>query len=193
MSDDPEYRRSLLHNAPRPAPRVPQPGELLCEFYSEKRRKFFASSSATGANTVSKRNCLIRWKCSTDICSRRVSWRSPGRRNNGKRSRKAAREMDLTDIWPGFHNHHPAGPLDTGLQEIVDGGGWPCAVCSKSVIPDDDFDLYTTYNCQVVCLTCAESHVPDLVAWAREFRRLREHRKGLERFRNLETSSGSSQ
>jgi hypothetical protein len=36
-----QHQRALLHNAPRPAPRQPQPGELLCEFYSEKRKKFY--------------------------------------------------------------------------------------------------------------------------------------------------------
>src|SRR5262245_46752944 len=36
-----EYRRSLLANAPKPAPRQPQPGELLFECYSASRRKFY--------------------------------------------------------------------------------------------------------------------------------------------------------
>jgi hypothetical protein len=36
-----QHRRALLHNAPQPAPRQPQPGELLCEFYPETRKKFF--------------------------------------------------------------------------------------------------------------------------------------------------------
>src|SRR5262245_59706786 len=40
--DDPRarYQRSLLHNSPRPTPQRPQPGELLCEFYSAARKKF---------------------------------------------------------------------------------------------------------------------------------------------------------
>jgi hypothetical protein len=41
---------------------------------------------------VSKLSCSIPWKCFMDSCSPRGNWRSPGRRNNGKRSRKAARE-----------------------------------------------------------------------------------------------------
>ena len=46
MSDEPfdkreQHQRALLHNAPKPSPRQPVPGELLCEFYSEKRRKFY--------------------------------------------------------------------------------------------------------------------------------------------------------
>jgi hypothetical protein len=46
MNDDSEdkraqHQRALLHNAPQPAPRRPQPGEFLCECYSEKRRKFY--------------------------------------------------------------------------------------------------------------------------------------------------------
>jgi hypothetical protein len=32
MSDDPDYRRALLHGAPQPAPRQPNPGELLLTF-----------------------------------------------------------------------------------------------------------------------------------------------------------------
>jgi hypothetical protein len=35
------HQRALLHGAPQPAPRQPQPGELLCEFYSETRKKFY--------------------------------------------------------------------------------------------------------------------------------------------------------
>jgi hypothetical protein len=36
-----QHQRALLHGAPQPAPRQPQPGELLCEFYSEGRKKFY--------------------------------------------------------------------------------------------------------------------------------------------------------
>ena len=35
------HQRALLHNAPKAAPRIAQPGELLCEFYSERLRKFY--------------------------------------------------------------------------------------------------------------------------------------------------------
>lgn len=45
MADDEDghaqHQRALLHNAPRPSPRRPQPGELLCEFFSAARRKFY--------------------------------------------------------------------------------------------------------------------------------------------------------
>src|SRR5262249_33266225 len=36
-----QRERALLHDAPRPAPRQPSPGELLCEFYSGSRKKFY--------------------------------------------------------------------------------------------------------------------------------------------------------
>ena len=35
-----KHQRALLHNAPRPARRQPQPGELFSEFYSERRKRF---------------------------------------------------------------------------------------------------------------------------------------------------------
>jgi hypothetical protein len=84
-----QRRRALLHGAPQPSPGQAQPGDLLFEFYSPSRRSSTDSNCATAASTVLRRNGSIRWKCSTDICSRRGRWRSPGRRNNGKRSRRA--------------------------------------------------------------------------------------------------------
>src|SRR5262245_24676736 len=42
MSDtSPKDKRALLHNAPKAAPRQPHAGELLCEFYSASRKKFY--------------------------------------------------------------------------------------------------------------------------------------------------------
>jgi hypothetical protein len=43
MTDEYEAdrRRALLHNAPKASPRQPTPGELLCEFYSAARKKFY--------------------------------------------------------------------------------------------------------------------------------------------------------
>jgi hypothetical protein len=56
-----QHERALLHNAPKAAARQPQPGELLCEFYSETRKKFYRIELRDRGQFGVEAQLLDRW------------------------------------------------------------------------------------------------------------------------------------
>jgi hypothetical protein len=49
-----------------------------------------------------------------------------------------------------------------------------CAFCRDEIDLDPDFDLYTTFNSEVVCLNCAAVRAPEHAEFARRFRAARD-------------------
>jgi len=139
MSDDDWYKP---HRPPAP-PRQQKPGELLFEFHRARDHKFSRGSCATTARTASRRPFSTAGSSGTADASinrwtsreRRARWPSPGPWKSGRRSRRAERDMwiseDAVFMVPGAIGGFSDGPADSGRGDCV------CGVAGDSTDPRD--------------------------------------------------------